>query len=44
MGGDERGGEGWLNVMVGPLGENFGFGCVSEVAFLAPIARGKEAG
>ena len=30
--------------MVGPLGEKFGFSCVRGVAFLAPIARGKEAG
>ena len=44
MGGRKGDGDGWLNVMVGPLGENIGFGCVSEVALLAPIARGKEAG
>ena len=30
--------------MVGTLGEKFGFSCVRGVAFLAPIARGKEAG
>lgn len=31
-------------LMVGPLGENLGFGCVSGVALIGPIARCKEAG
>ena len=51
MGGEEKVGEGRLHVLteghlraVGSLGENFWLGCVSGVASIAPIARGKEAG
>ena len=49
--GRRDGGEGRLNILTeghvrtaGPLGENFWFGCVSGVTFLAPIARDNEAG